>query len=58
MGGMTQFVIWNTTKSRYVAPPGRESSFTNSIRTARKFPTRKAAESECCGNEYVKEDQA
>ncbi|WP_454287216.1 hypothetical protein [Rhizobium arsenicireducens] len=55
---MTQFVIWNTTKNRYVAPPGRESSFTNSIRTARKFPTRKAAESECCGNEYVKEDRA
>jgi hypothetical protein len=48
------FVIWNLSQRKYVAPPGLKSSYTQFIHKARKFPSREAAEHECCGDEQVR----
>ncbi len=36
----------------YVAIAGSKNSYTTSLERARKFPTREAAQADCCGNEY------
>ena len=38
---------------KYVSPAGSRSSYTNKLQEARRFPTREAADRECCGNERV-----
>jgi hypothetical protein len=50
---MTGYVIRSNDTGKYVAYPGLASSYTRNILDARRFPTRAAAEAECCGNEYV-----
>lgn len=37
----------------YVAEAGSQSSYTKSIKRARRFPSREAAQRDCCGNEHV-----
>jgi hypothetical protein len=49
------FVIWNTTQRAYVAPAGGATSYTRRIEAARKWPTREAADRECCGDERVRD---
>ena len=40
--------------NKYVALAGSKNSYTTSIRRARRFPTREAADADCCpGNERV-----
>lgn len=53
MGG--QFLIKRTDQGGgYVARPGAEHSYTKSLRQARRFDTREAAERDRCpGNEVV-----
>ena len=42
------------TDGAYVAPAGRHNSYTRSLRGARLYPTREAAEADRCpGNERV-----
>jgi hypothetical protein len=50
-----RFVIWNLSQRKYVAPLGLKSSYTQFIHKARTFPTRQAAEADCCGDERVRE---
>lgn len=38
----------------FVSPPGSERSYTAHLQFARTFPTREAAERECCANERVR----
>lgn len=38
---------------RYVALPGRKSSFTTKVENAQKFDTKEAAQANACGNETV-----
>ncbi len=45
------WVLKNTDTGRYVAPPGRSHSYTQSLMSARKFKDRDAAMCEACGNE-------
>ena len=47
------YVIKRTSDGQYVAKPGRESSYTSSLRWAQKFSTRDAAAGAKCDNEYV-----
>ena len=50
-----RFIIRRNNDGAYVAPPGRPSSYTGYLQDARRFPTREAAQKECCGNEHVAE---
>ena len=52
---MRRYVIWSTTQRKYVAPPGSAKSFTSDIRKAGQFPTKEAAEADCCGDESARE---
>lgn len=52
---VNRFVIWNMTQRKYVAPPGLKSSYTTNILKAQTFPTREAAEADCCGDERVQD---
>lgn len=48
------FVIRRVGDDKFVAPPGREKSYTPDLTQARIFPTREAAEAErCVENEYI-----
>ncbi|GJE78053.1 hypothetical protein [Methylorubrum suomiense] len=49
---MCGFIIKNS-NGRYVAYPGRASSYTSNVLNARRFATREDAQAECCGNEWV-----
>ena len=46
------FVIWNVDERKYVARLGKENSFTKYLQNARVFDTERAAQNECCGNEF------
>lgn len=50
---MLGYVIQNKDTGSYVAWPGSAKSCTKDILSARRFPTREAAEGDCCGNERV-----
>lgn len=50
-----RFAIVNRTHGRYVAQPGARSSYTRMSYRARTFPSRQAAEANCCGDEHVVE---
>lgn len=52
---LTAYVIRRTDQGGgYVAPAGSPSSYVQALQYARVFPTREAAERECCpGNELV-----
>lgn len=50
---MLGYVIQNRGTGGYVNWPGHDKSYTRNILSARRFPTREAAEAECCGNERV-----
>jgi hypothetical protein len=50
-----QWVIWSASQKKYVNWPGRQASFVPRMVDARRFPTKEAAEAECCGDEYPKE---
>lgn len=52
---MSNFIIFNTTQQKYVAPPGLGKSYVRYPNNARRFPTREAAEADCCGDEHVRE---
>lgn len=45
------YVIKNS-NGKFVAFPGMKSSYTKNPLDARRFPTREAAQAECCGNEW------
>ena len=47
------YVLKNIETGRYVAPPGRSHSYTQSLRSARKFRDMGAATAEACGNEVA-----
>ena len=47
------YVIRNNDTGRYVAQPGSQSSYTNKVANARRFPTKEAAQADACGNETV-----
>lgn len=38
----------------YAAPAGSKLSYTRELSKARRYPTREAAEADCCGNEEVR----
>ena len=48
------FVIWNPEARKYVSQPGSRSSYTAKLELARTYPTKEAAERECCDNERVR----
>lgn len=50
---MTGYVIRSKDTGKYVANPGRNSSYTRDILQARRFPTREAAQADACGSEVV-----
>lgn len=50
---MMWYVLKNTETGRYVAPPGRSHSYTQSLRAARKFRDLAAAVADACGNEVA-----
>jgi hypothetical protein len=50
-----RFVIWNVTHQKYVALPGKKSSYTSDIAKARRFKTLPEAQRECCGDERVRD---
>lgn len=51
---MDRFLIKRVPDGAYVAKPGSASSYTRSIKHARKYPTRDAANADRCeGNEIV-----
>ena len=45
------YVIINLDTDKYAAPLGSQRSYTDKLQHARTFPTRDAAEKECCSNE-------
>lgn len=45
------YVIRRKEDGAYVSQPGSRESYTRSLERARKWPSKAAAESECCGNE-------
>lgn len=45
------YVLIRNEDGKYVAPPGREHSYTSKLEKARIFPTKDAAEADKCGNE-------
>lgn len=47
------YVIQRNEDGKYVAPPGREHSYTNKLQNARVFNAREDAERERCGNETI-----
>lgn len=47
------YVLKNTDTGRYVAPPGRSHSYTQSLRSARKFRGIDHAVANACGNEVA-----
>jgi hypothetical protein len=49
---MNGFVL-KRTDGQFVTPPGSQRSYTNSLQSARIFPTREAAQQDACGNETV-----
>ena len=52
--GGTMYVIRRTDQGGgYVAPPGSHSSYTKKLERARIFPTKEAADAECCPENEV-----
>jgi len=47
------YVIARNEDGAFVAPPGREKSYTKKLQEARVFRTREAAQRDACGNETV-----
>lgn len=47
------YVLKNIDTGRYVAPPGRSHSYTQSLRAARKFRDLGTATANVCGNEVA-----
>jgi hypothetical protein len=47
------YVIQNVDTGKWVARFGSERSYTNSLQKAQTFPTREAAQPQCCGNERI-----
>jgi hypothetical protein len=47
------FVIQRHEDRQFVTPSGSRYSYTKLLQEARQFPTRDAAQKECCGNETV-----
>lgn len=64
MSQVRRFTFWVIQKTagtggrRFVAPPGREKSYTRNVLHARRFHSREEAEREKCGNEAVVEVSA
>lgn len=50
---MPKYIIKNIETGKYVSRSGSEHSYTAKLQDARTFPTREAAQTECCGNERV-----
>ena len=52
---MSSFVLVRASDGKYVAPPGRQRSYTGRLEEARVFASREAAERErCADSEHVR----
>ena len=49
------FIIVKQGRREYVTPPESIKAYTTTRHLAHRYPTREAAERDCCGNERIEE---
>jgi len=47
------YVLKRREDGKYVAPPGRDKSYTTDLANARLYASQEEAEADACGNEFV-----